>query len=105
MTNSFVRLARLLALLSLSASVALAGDGKHDDADPCASLRPAAAGGPVPRDDEKLVVRWLGTTNYEISYRGQIRTGISFESVRRSAFQGSLRRAPDSGASKSQPIV
>jgi beta-lactamase family protein len=72
MTSSLIRLARLLTLLCLFASVAMAGDGKRDETDPCASLRPAAAGGPVPRDNEKLVVRWLGTTNYEISYRGQV---------------------------------
>jgi L-ascorbate metabolism protein UlaG (beta-lactamase superfamily) len=62
----------LFALLFLSASVAFAAAGKRDENDPCSSVRPAASGGPVPQDDEKLVVRWLGTTNYEISYRGQV---------------------------------
>ena len=56
MRSSLIRSATLLALLCLSTSVAMAADGKRDETDPCASLRPAAAGGPVPRDDEKLVV-------------------------------------------------
>ena len=72
MTTSFIRLSTLLAVLCISASAARAGDAKRDESDPCASVKPAAAGGPVPHDDEKLVVRWLGTTNYEISYRGQV---------------------------------
>ena len=38
----------------------------------CQSLTPAAAGGPLPRSPETAVVRWLGTTNYELVYRDQI---------------------------------
>ena len=72
MTTSFIRLSTLLAVFCISASAARAGDAKRDESDPCESVKPAAAGGPVPHDDEKLVVRWLGTTNYEISYRGQV---------------------------------
>lgn len=62
----------MVASISLSASAGRADDAKRDEEDPCESVRPAAAGGPVPHDDEKLVVRWLGTTNYEISYRDQV---------------------------------
>ncbi|MBI2188476.1 MAG: MBL fold metallo-hydrolase [Acidobacteria bacterium] len=38
----------------------------------CQSLTPAAAGGPLPRNDDTLVVRWLGHTNYELAYRGNV---------------------------------
>jgi L-ascorbate metabolism protein UlaG (beta-lactamase superfamily) len=39
----------------------------------CESHTPAAIGGPVPgKDDDTVVVRWLATANYEISYRGQV---------------------------------
>lgn len=38
----------------------------------CQSLTPASAGGPLPREPETVVIRWLGTTNYELVYRGQI---------------------------------
>ncbi len=69
--------ARAWALLPLivvlaAAAVTARGDADDDASDPCQSLVPAAAGGPVPVDDERLVVRWLGTTNYELSYKGQV---------------------------------
>jgi L-ascorbate metabolism protein UlaG (beta-lactamase superfamily) len=38
----------------------------------CQVLTPAAAGGALPKDPETVVVRWLGTTNYEVTYRNQI---------------------------------
>jgi L-ascorbate metabolism protein UlaG (beta-lactamase superfamily) len=38
----------------------------------CQSLTPVAAGGSAPRDPETVVVRWLGWTNYEIAYRGDV---------------------------------
>jgi len=42
-------------------------------ADPaCQSLTPVSAGGPAPKDAETVVVRWLGWTNYEIAYRGNV---------------------------------
>lgn len=41
----------------------------HTDA--CRSLVPASAGGPMPPAGV-MAVRWLGTTNFEIAYRGQI---------------------------------
>src|SRR3982751_6369201 len=36
----------------------------------CQSLVPAAVGGPMPATPATLVVRWLGWTNYELTYRG-----------------------------------
>lgn len=65
-------LATSFVILCAAASAVRADDGKKDDHDPCESVQPASAGGPVPTDDSTLVVRWLGTTNYEISYRGQV---------------------------------
>jgi len=38
----------------------------------CQSLRPAAAGGPLPTSADTLVIRWLGHTNYELTYRGRV---------------------------------
>ena len=33
---------------------------------------PVAAGGPAPRSQETVVVRWLGSMNYEIAYRSNV---------------------------------
>ncbi len=41
------------------------------DAPACKSLTPAAVGGPMPPEG-LLTLRWLGTTNFEIAYRGQV---------------------------------
>lgn len=38
----------------------------------CRVLTPASTGGPLPRDPETVVVRWLGHTNYELVYRGNV---------------------------------
>jgi L-ascorbate metabolism protein UlaG (beta-lactamase superfamily) len=38
----------------------------------CQSLVPAAAGGPIAKAQDAVVVRWLGTTNYELTYRGSV---------------------------------
>jgi glyoxylase-like metal-dependent hydrolase (beta-lactamase superfamily II) len=37
----------------------------------CHSLVPAATGGPMPPEGI-LAIRWLGTTNFELSYDGQV---------------------------------
>src|SRR5258706_9056357 len=38
----------------------------------CQSLTPVSSGGPAPKDPDTLVVRWLGWTNYELAYRGDV---------------------------------
>lgn len=38
----------------------------------CQVLTPVSTGGPLPRDPETVVVRWLGHTNYELVYRGNV---------------------------------
>jgi len=42
------------------------------DADACRSLTPTAMGGPVLRDPNRIMLRWLSTSNYELVYRGQV---------------------------------
>ena len=53
----------------LSAADEEQGVLSEDDA--CNSLTPASVGGPMPAGDT-LVVRWLGTSNYEVAYRGKV---------------------------------
>jgi hypothetical protein len=38
----------------------------------CQTLVPASTGGPMPKDPNVVVVRWLGHTNYEIAYRDAV---------------------------------
>jgi hypothetical protein len=38
----------------------------------CQALTPVSAGGPAPKAEDVLVIRWLGTTNYELAYRGNV---------------------------------
>ena len=63
----------LFLCIALSASAVLAD---HDDGvsggDACSSVTPAAIGGPLLGDDDTVAFRWLGTTNYEMIYRGQV---------------------------------
>jgi hypothetical protein len=42
------------------------------DAEACRSITPAAMGGPVLQDKNKIMLRWLSTANYELVYRGQV---------------------------------
>ena len=43
----------------------------HPSTPACSSLTPAAIGGPMP-PAELLTLRWLGTTNFELVYQGQV---------------------------------
>lgn len=38
----------------------------------CTTPRPASAGGALPKDANTVVLRWLGVSNYELAYRGQV---------------------------------
>ena len=38
----------------------------------CHTLVPASVGGPAPHDASTMVIRYLGTSNYEIDYRGKV---------------------------------
>lgn len=42
------------------------------DQEACTSLVPAAMGGPMPGDKDVILLRWLSTANYELTYRGQV---------------------------------
>ena len=37
----------------------------------CAMPKVASAGGPMPKGPNTVVLRWLGVSNYELSYRDQ----------------------------------
>jgi len=61
-----------LAVCSLVGGAAFADDIlSKSHAAACRSLVPASVGGPMPPRGV-MTIRWLGTTNFEISYRGQI---------------------------------
>src|ERR1700733_6021450 len=38
----------------------------------CQTLQPAAAGGPVPKNADVLLLRSLGRANFEVAYRGKV---------------------------------
>lgn len=38
----------------------------------CRTLTPAAIGGPMPKNQNVVVLRWLGHTNYELAYRDAV---------------------------------
>jgi L-ascorbate metabolism protein UlaG (beta-lactamase superfamily) len=63
-----------ILIVTLAASGALAQGAKaamrQDPA--CQSLTPVSAGGPAPKSADTVVVRWLGWTNYEVAYRGNV---------------------------------
>jgi L-ascorbate metabolism protein UlaG (beta-lactamase superfamily) len=44
----------------------------RQDQDACTSLIPAAMGGPIPTDKNVIGLRWLSTSNYELTYHGQV---------------------------------
>jgi L-ascorbate metabolism protein UlaG (beta-lactamase superfamily) len=63
-------------MLAAAFGIASAASAGPETASPshtaaCRSLVPASAGGPMPPAG-LMVIRWLGTTNFEIAYRGQI---------------------------------
>lgn len=58
------------ALVCLSAATAQAAPSQRDDA--CTSLVPAAMGGPMLKNKNKIVLRWLSTSNYELAFRGRV---------------------------------
>ena len=71
---AIARASVLLALILLAQSPLAAQSTKLSlSRDPaCQALTPVSAGGPAPRAEDVVVVRWLGTTNYELAYRGNV---------------------------------
>jgi glyoxylase-like metal-dependent hydrolase (beta-lactamase superfamily II) len=58
------------AVVSLGAGAPAQSAGA--DVDACRSLVPTAIGGPTLRDPNRIMLRWLSTSNYELVYRGQV---------------------------------
>ena len=55
-----------LALLHAQSAV------KLEQEPACQTLQPASAGGPVPKNPDVLLLRYLGRANYEVAYRGKV---------------------------------
>ena len=67
-----VMVAIVLALFAGSSLSAQGAKAAMQQDPACQSLTPVSAGGPAPKDPETVVVRWLGWTNYEVAYRGDV---------------------------------
>jgi L-ascorbate metabolism protein UlaG (beta-lactamase superfamily) len=59
-----------LLLLAAVSSQAQSVDFQHEAA--CQTLKPASTGGPLPKNPNVLLVRYLGRANYEVAYRGKV---------------------------------
>src|SRR6476620_9331219 len=67
-----VMVAIALALFA-GASLSAQGAKAAMQQDPaCQSLTPVSAGGPAPKNQDTVVVRWLSFTNYELAYRNSV---------------------------------
>jgi L-ascorbate metabolism protein UlaG (beta-lactamase superfamily) len=62
----------LPATAALLAAFTVQAVAQSKSGDACTSLVPAAMGGPMLKDKNKIVLRWLSTSNYELAYRGQV---------------------------------
>jgi hypothetical protein len=76
-----MRLVRYLSLFGLASVLALLSPVSLPAQSPrqamrqdpaCQLLTPVSAGSPLPRDADTVVIRWLGHTNYELVYRGNV---------------------------------
>ena len=68
------RFASAIAIAALTAAPLTAQGAKAAmQQDPaCQSLTPVSAGGTAPKSPNTVVVRWLGWTNYEVTYRSNV---------------------------------
>src|ERR1700736_5534116 len=66
-----LRLATGVALVAAFATSTQAQTSRQDQ-DACTSLIPAAMGGPIGADRNVIMLRWLSTANYELTYHGQV---------------------------------
>ncbi len=62
----------LLWLLALSTQSATCQMDKLSREATCHTLMPASTGGPFPHESSTMVIRYLGTSNYEIDYKGKV---------------------------------
>jgi Beta-lactamase superfamily domain len=60
------------AMLILHGASGLAQSGKLSQEPACQTLQPASTGGPLPKNPNVLVLRYLGRANYEVDYRGKV---------------------------------
>jgi len=68
-----MRVAAVLGALLLSTSAFAQSSYPALDQEPaCQTLMPAAAGGPLPRNPDVIVLRFLGVSNYELAYRDTV---------------------------------
>ena len=65
-------LAVVIAVLSVASLAAQSGKAAMQQDPACQSLTPVSAGGPAPKSPDTVAVRWLGWTNYEVAYRGDV---------------------------------
>ena len=63
----------LLALICLSVPLnAQVWSSRLGQEPACQTLTPAAAGGPMPKNQNVMVLRYLGVSNYELAYKNQV---------------------------------
>ena len=62
-----VAAAALTALLLSSIALAQVNSPALDQEPACQTLTPAAAGGPLPRNPDVIVLRFLGVSSYEFA--------------------------------------
>jgi L-ascorbate metabolism protein UlaG (beta-lactamase superfamily) len=67
-----IALSILLVTLTTSHTLAQGAKAAMQQDPACQSLTPVSAGGPAPKSADTVVVRWLGWTNYEVVYRGNV---------------------------------
>ena len=67
-----VAAAALTVLLLSAPAFAQSGFPALDQEPACQTLMPAAAGGPLPRNPDVIVLRFLGVSNYELAYRDNV---------------------------------
>lgn len=61
------------AAIMLATTALIRPDTSMAAEDACDSLTPAAIGGPsLPAASDMALLRWLGTANYELDYRGKV---------------------------------
>jgi L-ascorbate metabolism protein UlaG (beta-lactamase superfamily) len=75
-TNRLVQLAGVISLLSVAFSCAPASSRSTSAPRPiavgaCQALQPTSVGGPA-APPATIVLRWLGTANYEVTYKGKV---------------------------------
>ena len=70
MRSGFCILGAFLSVVAAATSTH--AQTSRQDLDACASLVPGAMGGPIATDRNTIVLRWLSTANYELTYRGQV---------------------------------